>query len=235
MTVPAMATEVTVAVAANFGIPAQKISALFSAASGVKVQLVPGSTGKLYAQVRNGAPFHVFLSADDETPSRMVREGLALAGSQSTYATGRLLLWSPRSGVVDGQGAVLRSDFRHLAIADPKLAPYGQAAIETLDALGLRAAVQGRLVQGESMGQAYQFVASGNADLGFVALSQVMVGGKISTGSAWLVPASWHTALKQDAVLLQAGKDLPAAQAFLNFLRTEPARQVMRSYGYEIQ
>ncbi|MDZ7938556.1 MAG: molybdate ABC transporter substrate-binding protein [Rhodoferax sp.] len=229
------AGEVTVAVAANFSAPAQKLVTAFAAASGHQAKLVVGSTGKLYAQVKNGAPFQVFLSADDETPRRMVSEGLAVGGSQFTYATGRLVLWSRQAGVVDPQGAVLKQgNFAHLAIADPKLAPFGAVAVEVMRQLGLQAALQPKWVQGESIGQTFQFVSSGNAELGFVALSQVMQDGKIPEGSAWVVPASMHAALKQDAVLLQRGKDEAAATAFLAYLRSDTAKAVVRGYGYEI-
>lgn len=207
----------------------------FAAATGHQAKLVVGSTGKLYAQVKNGAPFQVFLSADDETPRRMVSEGLAVDGSQFTYATGRLVLWSRQVGVVDGQGAVLKQgNFKHLAIADPKLAPYGAAAVEVMGQLGLLAALQPKWVQGESIGQTFQFVSSGNAELGFVALSQVMQDGKIPEGSAWVVPATMHAALKQDAVLLQRGKDDAASAAFLSYLRSDAAKTVVRGYGYEV-
>lgn len=231
----AQAGEVTVAVAANFSAPAQKLVTAFAAATGHQAKLVVGSTGKLYAQVKNGAPFQVFLSADDETPRRMVSEGLAVDGSQFTYATGRLVLWSRQVGVVDGQGAVLKQgNFKHLAIADPKLAPYGAAAVEVMGQLGLLAALQPKWVQGESIGQTFQFVSSGNAELGFVALSQVMQDGKIPEGSAWVVPATMHAALKQDAVLLQRGKDDAASAAFLSYLRSDAAKVVVRGYGYEV-
>ena len=233
--VTAQAGEVTVAVAANFSAPAQKLVTAFAAATGHQAKLVVGSTGKLYAQVKNGAPFQVFLSADDETPRRMVSEGLAVDGSQFTYATGRLVLWSRQVGVVDGQGAVLKQgNFKHLAIADPKLAPYGAAAVEVMGQLGLLAALQPKWVQGESIGQTFQFVSSGNAELGFVALSQVMQDGKIPEGSAWVVPATMHAALKQDAVLLQRGKDDAASAAFLSYLRSDAAKTVVRGYGYEV-
>jgi molybdate transport system substrate-binding protein len=231
----AQAGEVTVAVAANFSAPAQKLAAAFASATAHQARLVVGSTGKLFAQVKNGAPFQVFLSADEATPRRMVREGLAVNGSQFTYATGRLVLWSRQAGVVDAQGDVLKQGrFAHLAIADPKLAPYGAAAMEVMGQLGVQAALQPRLVQGESIGQTFQFVTSGNAELGFVALSHVMQDGKISEGSAWVVPATMHTALKQDAVLLVRGKDDAAAAAFLAYLRSDAAKALVRGYGYEV-
>jgi len=230
---PSRADEAAVAVAANFSGAAQKLANAFSAVSGHKINLIVGSTGKLYAQIKNGAPFHVLLSADDETPTRLVREGAGVKGSQFTYALGRLVLWSKQPAVVDAKGEVLRGNFDRLAIADPKLAPYGAAAMETLDKLNLRNQVRPRLVQGESIGQAYQFVATGNAPIGFVSLSQVTLDGRIQEGSAWVVPASFHTPLKQDAVLLQTGKGNAAAQAFLSYLQTDAAKTLIRSFGYE--
>ena len=229
------AEEVTVAVAANFSAPAQKIAAAFAAATGHKAIVVVGSTGKLYAQIKNGAPFQVLLSADDETPSRLGKEGAGVAASQFTYATGRLVLWSRQAGVVDDKGEVLRSgQFAHLALADPKLAPYGAAAVDVMSKLGLTASLQPKLVQGESIGQAYQFVFTGNATLGFVALSQVMVEGKITEGSAWVVPASMHSPLRQDAIVLNAGKNSAAASAFMAYLRSDAAKAVIRSFGYDV-
>jgi len=229
------AEEVTVAVAANFSAPAQKIAAAFAAATGHKAIVVVGSTGKLYAQIKNGAPFQVLLSADDETPTRLGKERVGVAASQFTYATGRLVLWSRQAGVVDDKGEVLRSgQFAHLALADPKLAPYGAAAVDVMSKLGLTASLQPKLVQGESIGQAYQFVFTGNATLGFVALSQVMVQGKITEGSAWVVPASMHSPLRQDAIVLNAGKNSAAASAFMAYLRSDAAKAVIRSFGYDV-
>ncbi|MDZ7918449.1 molybdate ABC transporter substrate-binding protein [Rhodoferax sp.] len=229
------AEEVTVAVAANFSAPAQKIATAFAAATGHKATVVVGSTGKLYAQIKNGAPFQVLLSADDETPARLGKEGAAVAASQFTYATGRLVLWSRNAGVVDDKGEVLRSgQFAHLALADPKLAPYGAAAVDVMAKLGVTASLQPKLVQGESIGQTYQFVFSGNAAMGFVALSQVMVEGKIAQGSAWVVPSTMHSPLRQDAILLNAGKDNTAAAAFMAYLRSDAARAMIRSFGYGV-
>jgi molybdate transport system substrate-binding protein len=231
----AQAGEVTVAVAANFSAPAQRLAAAFANATGHQARLVVGSTGKLYAQIKNRAPFQVFLSADDATPRRMVNEGLAVDGTQFTYATGRLVVWSRQAGLVDSQGAVLKQGhFAHLTIADPKLAPYGAAAVDVMGQLGLLKALKPKWVQGESIAQAFQFVSSGNAELGFLALSQVMHEGKISEGSAWVVPAKLHAALKQDAVQLQRGKDDVAASAFLTYLRSDAAKALVRGYGYEV-
>ncbi len=229
----ARAGEVPVAVAANFTAPMQKIAAAFEQDTGHKAVLSFGATGKFYAQIRNGAPFQVFLAADDTTPRRVESEGLGVQGSRFTYAVGRLVLWSPRENYVDGQGEVLRTgDFTHLSIANPKLAPYGLAAVQTLQKLGLSESLKPRLVTGENIAQAYQFVASGNAQLGFVALSQVMEDGRIARGSAWQVPDAMHEPIRQDAVLLATGKDNAAAAALMQYLRGDKAREIIRRYGY---
>lgn len=229
----AHADQVQVAVAANFTAPMQKIAAAFEADTGHKAVLSFGATGKFYAQITNGAPFQVFLSADDTTPARLDREGRTVAGSRFTYAIGQLVLWSPNAHYVDAQGAVLKTgDFKHLSLANPKLAPYGAAAMQVLDKQGLTAQLQPRIVTGENIAQAYQFVASGNAQLGFVALSQVMEDGKITKGSAWVIPSNLHEPILQDAVLLAGGKDNPAATALMQYLRSDKARAVIKAYGY---
>ena len=231
----APADEVQIAVAANFPAPAKRLAADFEKDSGHKAQLAFGATGKFYAQIRNGAPFEVLLAADDETPAKLEQEGAAVAGSRFTYATGRLVLWSARPGFVDDKGEVLKQgDFKHLAIANPRLAPYGTAAVETLTALKLLDAVQARFVQAENIAQAYQFVASGNAELGFVALSQVMQDGRLGAGSTWIVPAKLHQPIKQDAVLLDKGLGKPAAAAWLKYLRGDKAKTIIRGFGYEV-
>jgi molybdate transport system substrate-binding protein len=229
----ALAGEVQVAVAANFGLPLAKIAAGFTAATGHVVKATSGSTGKFQAQIAAGAPFDVLLAADAETPRKLVAAGLAVAGSNFTYAVGRLVLWSAQPGVVDDQGAVLAAGrFAHLAIANPKVAPYGAAAMEVLKALGLAKTLAPKLVTGESIAQAHQFVATGNAELGFVALSQVVVPGKTPVGSHWLVPPALHGPIRQDAVLLKAGAANPAATALLAHLHSEPARRLIRDFGY---
>jgi molybdate transport system substrate-binding protein len=230
------AADIHVAVAANFTAPMQKIAQSFEQASGHKVLLSFGSTGNLYAQIKNGAPFQMFLSADDETPAKLENEGLGVASTRFVYATGKLVLWSAQPNVVDDQGNILKTQrFQHLAIANPKLAPYGVAAVETLNKLGVLKEVQPKFVQGDNIAQTYQFVASGNAPLGFVALSQVLVDGKIAKGSAWVVPAHLHAPLRQEAIVLQKGKDNAAVNALFNHLRSDNAKQVMRAYGYEVQ
>jgi molybdate transport system substrate-binding protein len=231
----ARSDEVQVAVAANLTAPAKRIAVDFEQETGHKAALSFGATGKFYAQIKNGAPFEVLLAADDSTPARLEEEGAAVRGSRFTYAIGRLVLWSERPGLVDDQGSVLKKgDFRHLAIANPKTAPYGVAAMETLKALGLLDALQPKLVQGENIAQTHQFVASGNAELGFVALSQVMEDGKLISGSAWVVPETLHEPIRQDAVLLNAGAGKPAAETWLDYLKGEKARTVIRAFGYTL-
>jgi molybdate transport system substrate-binding protein len=231
----AQAAEVSVAVAANFSAPMRKIALAFEQDTGHKAVVALGSTGRLYAQIRNGAPFQVLLSADHEAPARLVAEGLGVADSQFTYAVGRLVLWSRQDGLVDDKGAVLKSGrFERLALADPKLAPYGAAALEVLTKLGLAQTLAPRFVQGESIAQTYQFAASGNAALGFLALSQVFADGRLTHGSAWVVPPSLHAPLRQDAVMLSAGKDNPAAAALMRYLRGDKARAIVRAHGYEL-
>ncbi len=229
----AQAGEVQVAVASNFTAPMQAIGETFESDTGHKAKLAFGSTGKFYAQIKNGAPFDVLLAADDETPARLVQEGAA--SSRFTYAIGTLVLWSSKPGFVDAKGEVLRrGQYGKLALANPKTAPYGRAAIETLARLGALSAAQSKLVQGENIAQTFQFVASGNAELGFVALSQVMKGGKVQQGSAWLVPAEMHEPIRQDAVLLSSGRANIAAQALLDYLKGDKARQVIRAFGYAL-
>lgn len=227
------AAEVQVAVAANFTAPMQKIAAEFAKDTGHKALLAFGATGKFYAQIKNGAPFQVFLAADDQTPAKLEAEGDAVPGSRFTYAIGTLVLWSAKPDVVDDQGAVLKKgEFKHLAIANPKTATYGAAAVNVLTKLGLLESIQSRLVTGENITQAYQFIETENAELGFVALSQVMTDGKLTRGSAWIVPANLHEPICQDAVMLASGKDQPAAKALLEYLKGAKAAAIITSYGY---
>lgn len=227
------AANVSVAVAANFTAPMQKIAKAFEQETGHKALLSFGSTGNFYAQIRNGAPFHVLLAADDDTPLKIEQEGLGVPGSRFTYAIGKLVLWSKQPGLVDDKGDILRSGtFARIAIANPKLAPYGAAAIDTMAKMDLLPVLQPRFVQGENIAQTYQFIATENAPLGFVALSQVLVDGKIVQGSAWIVPAGLHAPIAQDALVLSAGKDNPAATALMGFLRSDRAKVLIRSYGY---
>lgn len=229
----ARAGEVQVAVAANFAGPMARIGEGFTAATGHTLKVSTGSTGKFYTQIVSGAPFEVLVAADDETPRKLIAEGHAVAGSNFTYALGKLVLWSAQPGFVDEQGAVLGSDkVRHVAIANPKVAPYGAAGLEVIKARGLTDAVVPKLVTGESIAQAFQFVSTGNAEVGFVALSQVAVPGKPVTGSYWLVPAGLYGEIRQDAVLLKTGADNPAARALLDHLKSEPAKKLIREFGY---
>jgi len=229
----ARAGEVQVAVAANFTAPMKAIAARFERDTGHKVLASYGSTGKFYAQIRNGAPFDVLLAADDETPARLEKEGAAVAGTRFTYAVGKLVLWSAQAGLVDDKGAVLaKGSFTHLAVANPKLAPYGAAAVDVLKKLNLYGALEAKLVVGDNIAQTHQFVVSGAATLGFVAMAQVFEDGKLTSGSAWMVPASMHGPIRQDAVVLIKGKGKPAADAFIQYLKAEKARAVIRSYGY---
>ena len=232
----AHADMVQVAVAANFVAPLKALASTFEKDTGHTVSVSSGGTAKLYAQIKNGAPFDVFLSADNETPQRLQREGHGVAGTGFTYAVGRLALWSPNASLVDAKGDILQSgNFSKIALASPKAAPYGEAAVQTLRKLGLLNALQPKFVVGESIGQAFSFVATGNAEIGFVALSQVMENGKLKSGSMWLVPSALHDALVQDAVLLIRAKTSPSALAFLAYLKTDAARSTIRSFGYETQ
>ena len=231
---PALADDLQVAVAANFAGAAQKIAAQFEHDTGHAVKLSVGATGKFYAQIQAGAPFDVLLAADQATPARLVAEGKAVPATLRTYAVGRLVLWSADPALVDAQGEVLKSTrWKHLSVADAKLAPYGQAARQTLAALKLTEAVQPRLVTAESIGQAMQFVQSGNAELGFVALGQVQPpDGSRVPGSMWLVPDNLYAPIRQDAVVLAASKTGQAATQFVDYLASDKARVVIAAYGY---
>jgi molybdate transport system substrate-binding protein len=224
------ADEIKVAVASNFS-AARVLAGGFEQATGHQVTLVFGSTGKHYTQILNGAPFDVFLAADALHPTRLENGGRGVAGSRFTYAVGSLALWSLDEGLVDSEGrALLDGRFRHLAIAHPRLAPYGAAAREVLTAMGLWEPLGSRLVRGENVAQAFQFVASGNAELGFVALSQVERGGRaIVDGSFWKVPTELHQPIEQQALLL---RNRDVARGFLRFLRSDEARAIIRQYGY---
>ena len=232
----ASADEAHIAVAANFTAPMKAIIELFEADTGHSVQASYGSTGKLYAQIKNGAPFEALLAADQERPTLLEEEGVGVPGTRFTYAVGTLVLWSAEPGVAeDGEALLKAGDFNKLAIANPKLAPYGEAAMQTMDALGVQAALQPKLVMGENIAQTYQFVDTGNAEVGFLALSQVMHDGKITKGSGWIVPGDLHEPIRQDAVILEKGKDNPAVAALFDFLKGEKAHGVIRDFGYETE
>jgi molybdate transport system substrate-binding protein len=231
---PGLAAEVQVAVAANFTAPMKAIAEAFHKKTGDTAVAAYGATGQLYAQIKNGAPFEVFLAADDTTPAKLDQEKATAPGSRFTYAIGALALWSAKDGYVDKDGQVLKQNqFAHLSIANPKAAPYGLAAIQTLEKLGLMDAVRPKIVEGQNISQAQQFIASGNAELGFVALSQIYKDGKLSSGSAWIVPESLHETIRQDAVILEKGKDNPVARAFVDFLKGPEAEKIILSYGYK--
>ncbi|MEG8232529.1 molybdate ABC transporter substrate-binding protein [Pseudomonas orientalis] len=231
----AQADEVQVAVAANFTAPIQAIAADFEKDTGHKLVASFGATGQFYTQIKNGAPFQVFLSADDTTPQKLETEGDTVKGSRFTYAVGTLALWSVKEGYVDAQGEVLKHNaFKHLSIANPKAAPYGLAATQVLAKEGLTDQVRDKIVEGQNITQAYQFVSTGNAELGFVALSQIYKNGKVSSGSAWIVPSSLHDPIKQDAVILTKGKDSAAAKALVDYLKGPKAAAAIKSYGYEL-
>jgi molybdate transport system substrate-binding protein len=228
---PARAAETQVAVAGNFTEPAKAIAAAFKATTGHTATLSFGSSGHLYTQLAHGAPYEVFLSADAERPAKAEQEGLGAPRTRFTYAVGRLVLYSRTPGLVDAKGAVLSGNgFDKLAIADPAAAPYGAAAVQTLRKLGVYERVQPKIVQGTSITQAYQFVQTGAAELGFLALSQVA---SQPGGSRWLVPAGMHAPIAQQAVLLRTGERNPAARAFLQFLKSPAAKAIVRRYGYE--
>ncbi|MDA7087506.1 molybdate ABC transporter substrate-binding protein [Pseudomonas sp. SA3-5] len=231
----ALAGQVQVAVAANFTAPIQAIAPAFAKATGHTLVAAFGATGQLYAQIEHGAPFEVFLAADASTPAKLESAGLGVAGSRFTYAIGRLVLWSARADYLDGSAAVLKANqFQHLAIANPKAAPYGLAASQVLAKLGLSAALQSKLVEGQSITQTLQFVSTGNAELGFVALSQVYQGGRLSRGSAWVVPDDLHGPIKQDALLLKKGEHNPAASALIEYLQGPQAAAIIQSFGYQL-
>ena len=232
----AHAAEVQVAVAANFTAPARALAEIFARTTGHEAKLSFGATGAFYTQIKNGAPFDILLAADDERPIRLEKEGDTVPGSRFTYAIGQLVLWSAKPGFVDGEGAVLKGgNFNKIAIANPKLAPYGAAAVETMDKLGLAAALTPKLVTGESIGQTYNFIATGNAELGFVALAQVLDGGKLKSGSMWVVPAKYHAPIIQDAVILKRAAANPAAKAWMALMRSPNTQDFIRSYGYEVK
>ena len=224
-----------VAVAANFSKPMQEIVELFEKQTEHTVKLSFGSSGKFVAQIENGAPFDMFLSADEESVHKLAQSDLVVVGTSFTYAQGKLLLWSAQDHYIDDKGDILQQGkFTHLAIANPKLAPYGAAAIDFLKKQGLFDQVQSKIVEGENISQTHQFISTGNAQLGFIALSQVFENGKVSSGSYWLVPQSDYTPIKQTAALLKLGEANPAAKALLEYLKSPHAKAIIQKYGYEL-
>ena len=232
---PVQAAQAQIAVAANFAEPMKAVAAVLERTTGHTLKVTVGATGKLYAQIKNGAPFDVLLSADTKTPEALEQEGLTQKGSRFTYATGKLVLWSADAKRIDPQGAILKNPaLGKVAYANPKLAPYGAAAVEVMDKLGLTATLTPKLVQGESIGQTYTFAYSGNADVGFVALSQVLEGGKLKSGSVWLIPQTLYAPIRQDAVVLQRAASNEAALALVQLLKSPNIKDLIRSYGYEL-
>jgi molybdate transport system substrate-binding protein len=229
----AQAEEALVAVASNFAEPANALSEAFTHTTGHSVLISSGSTGRLYAQVVQGAPFDVFMAADAVRPARLKAEGLAIPGSTRTYATGRLALWVHAAGVEPPLRRLTTGHYRRLALANPDLAPYGAAAVQVLNRLDLADEAADRQVFGENIAQTFSFVATGNADLGFVALAQVNRPGRATAGQYDVIPAHWHAPIRQDAVLLLHGADNPAALAWLEFLTSPAAHDILAAYGYE--
>lgn len=228
------AATVRVGVAANFRVPMEELARTFTQQTQHLPQLSFGSTGKLATQIRNGAPFEMLLSADQQTPAKLEADGFVVSGSRFTYATGKLVLWSAREGFVDSRGEILRGGhFRHLAMANPQLAPYGAAAQQVLSNLNLLATLQSKVVYGESIAQAHQFVFSGNAELGLVALSQVMHQGKVTSGSAWIVPLQLYDPVRQDLAILSKGRNNAAALALAAYLKSDDAKAIIQVYGYD--
>ena len=231
----AQAEEVQVAVAANFTAPIQAIASDFEKDTGHRLIAAYGATGQFYTQIKNGAPFEVFLAADNTTPEKLENEGDIVPGSRFTYAIGTLALWSAKDGYIDGTDkALIDNQFKHLSIANPKAAPYGLAATQVLARLGLTEKVKNKIVEGQNITQAYQFVSTGNAELGFVALSQIYKDGKVSSGSAWIVPEVMHDPIRQDAVILKKGENNPAAKALADYLKGPKATAIIKSYGYHL-
>jgi molybdate transport system substrate-binding protein len=231
----AHAAEAQVAVAANFAEPIKAIAAVLQKTTGHTLRISTGASGAFYTQIKNGAPFDVFLSADNERPALLEKDGLAQPGTRFTYATGKLVLWSADAKRVDAKGEVLKSStLGKVAYANPNTAPYGAAAVQVMERLGLASSLTPKLVQGESIGQTYSFVKTGNADVGFVALSQVLEGGRLKEGSVWMVPQTHYDPIRQDAVVLKKGAGNEAALALVKLLQSHNIKDLIRSYGYEL-
>ncbi len=229
------AATVLVAVASNFTKPMTEIAAEFEKVTGHSANLSFGSTGKFVAQLENGGPFEILLAADEKAPQKLEKAGLTVEGSRFTYAQGKLVLWSAKPAYVDDQGKILASgDFKHVALADPKLAPYGAAAVELLKNRNLLTKLQPLFVLGENIAQTYQFISTSNAELGFVALSQVIENGKIANGSGWIIPTDQYSPIKQGAVLMKQGAENPAAPALMSFLKSAAALAIIEKYGYDL-
>jgi molybdate transport system substrate-binding protein len=226
---PAQAAQTNVAVAANFTDAANEIAQAFKAKTGHEAVLSFGSTGQFYTQITQDAPFEVFLAADDERPTKAVDEGFAVPGSQFTYAIGKLVLWSKDPDLVQGAATLKSGDFTKISIANPETAPYGAAAVQAMKGLGVYDQLAPKIVQGNNISQAFQFVQTGNAELGFVALAQVI---DAKEGSRWDVTDDLYDPIKQDAVPLKKGADSEAANAFLEFLQGPEAEAIITRFGY---
>lgn len=228
------ADTLNIAVASNFSQPAKELADQFQKKTGSSVIISTGATGMLFNQIKNGAPYAILLAADETTVQKLIQEGYGIESSTFTYAIGQLVLWSPQKSLVDSKGHILfTGKFAHLAIANPKLAPYGLAAQAVIARLKLANSLQDKIVIGENINATYQYVISGNADLGFVALSQVYRNGKITSGSAWIIESNLYSPIKQDAVVTKASKDNKLAQQFMLFLKSSEARKIIHEYGYK--
>ena len=226
---------VLVAVAANFSKPMTEIVSQFEKATGHSAKLSFGSSGKFVSQLENGGPFEVLLSADEKGPEKLEQAGLTVPNSRFVYALGKLVLWSATPNFVDDKGKILMtSNFKHLALADPKVAPYGAAAIDVLKKMKLFEKLQPMFVQGENIAQTYQFISTANAELGFLALSQVIKNGKIVGGSSWIIPDNLHAPIRQTAVLMKTGAENPAARALIDYLKSIPALAIIKKHGYDL-
>jgi molybdate transport system substrate-binding protein len=226
---------VLVAVAANFSKPMTEIAGEFEKATGHSAKLSLGSSGKFVSQLKSGGPFEVFLSADEKGPEKLEQVSLTVPTTRFVYALGKLVLWSTKLGYVDDQGKILETgNFKHLALANPKLAPYGIAAVDVLKKMKLFEKLQPLFVQGENIAQTYHFISTANAELGFVALSQVIEKGKIINGSGWIIPDNLYTPIRQTAVLMKKGAKNPAAAALIDYLKSKPALAIIKTYGYDL-
>lgn len=230
MTVGALGETVNVAVAANFADTAMEIARVFKEKTGHEAVLSFGPTGQFYVQIKEGAPFHVFLSADEARPEKLIQDGFGVADEKYTYAIGKLVLWSKKERFVTNEDTLRKGAFSKISIANPAAAPYGAAALEVMKALNVYDTLQPRIVQGNSIAQAFQFINTDNAELGFIALSQIL---NHREGSRWIVPNKYYSAIRQDAVLLKSGRQNTAAKAFMAFLKSEVAQSITRKYGYE--
>ncbi|MCG8414537.1 MAG: molybdate ABC transporter substrate-binding protein [Pseudomonadales bacterium] len=232
---PVHAEQILVAVASNFSAPMERIATEFEEQTGHEINLVFGSSGRLFAQIRNGAPFQLFFSADQEKPQQLEAAGLTVQDSRFTYVIGSLVLWSSNAALsIDGPD-ILDSEFKRLALANSALAPYGRAAEEALEFFNKTATTRSRWVRGENIAQTYQFVETGNADLGFVAMSQVLSDGKITRGQGWVVPSDSHSPIRQDAVQIKYGRVCEVCGLYLDFMRSPRVADIVQAYGYTVE